>query len=176
MKKVLLFLILPHLLMAGLFAQEQDERLSGTFLKFKPRYAGTSVNSGFMFTSGYGSAFYVAPQVNFQLTPRFYLHSGISAVQYSLTPSQVEGTFRNRTQTGIYLYTAGTYLVNEKWSVNGSVMKNVTPQSAPPSRYSLPTEAMHVGVDYHVTPNVTIGAKIGYSKGDNSFNHTGFPY
>ncbi|MDR0814403.1 MAG: hypothetical protein LBN37_01480 [Bacteroidales bacterium] len=177
MKTKILFFVLPHLMMAGLFAQVQDERLSDSFSKFKPRYASTSVNSGFMFTPGYGSAFYVAPQFNFQLTPRFYLHTGISAVQYSLMPSQVDGTVRNRTQTGVYLYAAGTYLLNEKWSVNGSMMKSVTPKSAySQNRYNPPTKAMHVGVDYRITPSVTIGAKIGYSKGGDSFNHTRFPY
>jgi hypothetical protein len=177
MKTKILFFVLPQLMMAGLFAQVQDERISGGFSKFKPRYVGTSVNSGLMFTSGYGSAFYVAPQVNFQLTPRFFLHTGVSAVQYSLMPSQTDGAVSNRTQTNAFIYAAGTYWVSEKWSINGSMMKNITPKSTySQNRFSPPTEAMHVGVDYHITPSVIIGAKIGYSKGGDSFNHSRFPY
>jgi long-subunit fatty acid transport protein len=98
-------------------------------------------------------------------------------VQYSLMPSQVNETFRKRTMTDTYIYAAGTYLLNEKWSLNGSVMKSVTPKSVRTnSPLSPPTEAMHFGVDYRITPHVTVGAKIGYSNGSNTFKQSYFPY
>ena len=166
---------------AGLLAQEgeQPTNLKLQTSNFKPRYAGTSVDAGVMFMPHYGSAYYVAPKLRFQATPRLFVNTGISVVQYSLLPSQMkhEGS-PQRTATSTYIFAEGAYLLNERWSVNGSVMKNINP--APMRRttpYSVPTEAMHFGVDYKITPNVTVGARIGYSNGGRSNMHSPFyPY
>jgi hypothetical protein len=146
---------------------------------FKPRYAGMSVDAGVMFTPHCGSAFYVAPKLRFnfvegsavQATPRLFVNTGVSVVQYSVLPSQMkfDGLPQQRTATGTYIFIEGAYLLNERWSVNGSVMKNVTPEpmrQATP--YRVPNEAAHFGVDYKITPNVTVGARIGYSDGGRS--------
>ena len=163
---------------AGLWAQEEQQQ---PVPKFKPHYAGTSVNTGFMFTPHYGSAFYVAPKLNFQVTPRFFVNTGFSVVQYNLLPSQMksEGSGSlQRTATGTYIFAEGMYLLNERWSVNGSVMKDVSPspmRRATP--YHVPTEAVHFGVDYKITPNITVGARIGYSNGGRSSMYdTFYPY
>lgn len=139
--------------------------------KFKPRYAGASVDAGMMFTPGFGSAYYFAPKVSFQATPRLFLNAGIGVMQYSLMPSQINSDLSlNRTATSTYIFAEGMYLLSEKWSVNGSVMKDIG--SSGPLRqvspYCVPSEAMHFGVDYRITPNITIGARIGYSNGRRS--------
>ena len=176
MKKILLTLAYVCF-STSLFAQ--DERPQAP--KFKPHYAGTSVNTGFMWMPHFGSAFYVAPKLNFQATPRFFINTGISIVQYNLLPSQMKfesSGSPQRTATGAYIFAEGAYLLNERWSVNGSVMKEVAP--SPVRRmtpYSVPTEAMHFGVDYKITPNITVGARIGYSNGGRSNMHNPFyPY
>ena len=132
---------------------------------FKPRYAGTSVDVGYMIMPRYGSGFYVAPKFRFQATPRFFVNTGISVVQYNPLPSQMKRESpQQRTVTGAYIFVEGMYLLNERWSVNGSVMKNTTP--APMRRaspYRMPSEAAHFGVDFKVTPNITVGARVGYS-------------
>jgi hypothetical protein len=162
---------------ASLWAQTEEQQQAP---KFKPHYAGTSVDVGFMFMPHYGSAFYVAPKLRFQATPRLFVNTGISVVQYNLLPSQMknEGSSLQRTATGAYIFVEGMYLLNERWSVNGSVMKDVSPspmRRATP--YSVPTEAMHFGVDYKITPNITVGARIGYSNGTRSNVHSPFyPY
>ena len=173
---------------SGLWAQE-NEQTTNPFvsdnlfsetqnLKFKPRYAGTSLDAGFMFMPRYGSAFYVTPKLMFQATPRLFVNTGIGVVQYSLLPSQMkqESSPQQRTgPTGAFIFAEGMYLLNERWSVNGSVMKYVTPS---PMRgttpYSLPTQSMHFGVDYKITPNISVGARIGYSNGGSSNNF--YPY
>ena len=172
MKKVLLILGCVCY-SSGLFAQEEQRQEAP---KFKPRYAGTSVDAGVMFTPHYGSAYYVAPKLRFQATQRLFVNTGVSIVQYGLTPSQMkyEGASQ-RTATGAYIFAEGAYLLNERWSVNGSVMKNVTPapmQRATP--YRIPNEAAHFGVDYKVTPNITVGARVGYSNGGQSSSYNPF--
>ena len=165
MKHLILFLIIICF-STGLFAQEEQRQAS----KFKPRYAGTSVDAGVMFTPHYGSAFYVAPKFRFQATRRLFVNAGVSMMQYSLLPSQTKyESAPQRTATGAYIFAEGAYMLNERWSVNGSVMKNITPvpmQRATP--YHIPSEAAHFGVDYKITPNITVGARVGYSNGGRS--------
>ena len=175
MKKI--FLILAGTCFsAGLFAQEEQRQT----LKFKPRYAGTSVNTGLMWTPRYGSAFYVAPKLSFQATPRLFVNTGIGIVQYHLHPFQMkrEGSLQ-QTATGAYIFAEGMYLLNERWSVNGSVIKNTTPaplRQATPFR--MPDEAAHFGVDYRITPNITVGARVSYSGGGRSSMYAApfYPY
>ena len=151
---------------AGLLAQEDEQRQGA---KFKARYAGTSVDAGFMFMPNFGSGFYIAPKLRFQATPRLFVNTGIGVVQYQVLPSLIKsegvGSFQ-RTATSSYIFAEGMYLLNERWSVNGSVMKDVSPspmRRATP--YRVPTEAMQFGVDYKITPNITVGARVGYSSG-----------
>ena len=67
----------------GLIAQtEKQDNMQSP--KFKPRYAGTSIDAGFMFAPNYGSAYYVAPKLRFQTTPRLFVNTGITFVQYNL--------------------------------------------------------------------------------------------
>ena len=169
----------------GLFAQteKQDDGQSDLRLRsentgltittpsnFKPNYAGTSMDVGFMFTPKIGTGYYMAPKLRFQVTPRLFVNTGITVVQYNFMPSQKKFDTSDKwsgtspAHTSAYIFTEGVYLLNERWSVNGSAMKNVTPQ---PIRnltpYRIPNEAMHLGVDFKVTPNVTVGARVGYS-------------
>jgi len=176
MKRI--FLMLAGVcIFAGICAQESEPSFVHSApevrnSKFKPRYAGTSVDMGMMFMPKFGSAYYVAPKLQFQATPRLFVNTGISVVQYSLSPSQMKSegsTTLQRTATGTYIFAEGMYLLTERWSVNGSVMKDVSPshmRRATP--YSVPSEAMHFGVDYKITPNITVGARVGYSNGGRS--------
>ena len=175
MKKII-FILITVFSSAVLWAQEEEQFQAP---KFKPHYAGTSLDAGFMIMPHYGSGFYVAPKLRFQATTRLFINTGIGVVQYNLFPSQIksEGQLQ-RTATSAYIFAEGVYLLNERWSVNGSVMKDVSPspmRRATP--YRVPSEAVHFGVDYKITPNVTVGARIGYSNGGHSSRYDPFyPY
>jgi hypothetical protein len=181
MKQLVLFLTCVCF-SAGLLAQEgeQPKNLKPETSNFKPHYAGASVETGFMWMPRLGSAYYLAPKLTFQATPRLFVNTGISVVQYSLLPSQTkrEGSSLQRTATGAYIFAEGMYLLNERWSVNGSVMKNITPEPMRQANpYRTPNQAAHFGVDYKITPNITVGARIGYSSGGRSRMYDTFiPY
>ena len=178
MKKIV-FIMVCACFCAGIYAQAEEQQQTTTAPKFKSHYSGTSLDAGFMFMPQYGSAFYVAPKLRFQATPRLFVNAGIGVMQYTLLPSQIkpEGSIQ-RTATSAYIYVEGVYLLNERWSVNGSVMKDVSP--APlrkASPYRMPTESAHFGVDYKITPNITVGARIGYSNGSRRSSYDSFyPY
>lgn len=169
MKKIILILGSFCFLAAPLSAQYGESEQPVPVQKFKPRYAGTSVDAGVMFMPGFGSAFYVAPKISFQATPRLFLNAGAGMMQVGLLPSQNmfdSSSSIQRTATSAYIFAEGVYLLNERWSVNGSVMKEVSP--APVRRMNpncMPSEAGYFGVEYKVTPSITVGARVGYSKG-----------
>ena len=150
----------------GLIAQTEKQN-DVQSSKFKPKYAGTSIDAGFMLTPNYGSAYYVAPKLRFQTTPRLFVNTGITFVQYNLSPSQTRyesSPLQQSNATGAYFFTEGTYLLTERWSINGSAMKSITPQPARNATpYRIPNEAVHFGIDYKITPNITFGARVGYS-------------
>lgn len=163
--------------MVNISAQTDEmEPLQVVTQPVKSHYTGTSVEAGAMFSSAFGPAFFVTPKISFQLTPRFFLHTGIGMMQYSLTPSKYGDIFSpNRNATNVYLFAEGEYLLNEKVSIYGSVMKDVsTGPLRQVSPYVVPNEYLHFGVDYKLTPNITIGAQVRYSNG----GHNGFysPY
>jgi hypothetical protein len=169
MKKFLFLGYLFLLSIAGLSAQtaETGEKPFEA-KKFKPRYAGTSLDAGVMFTSGMGPAYYIVPKISFQTTPRLFLNAGVGMMQYGMTPRQsgLEYPFNRSTAVSTFVFAEGLYFLNEKWSINGSVMKEVG--SGPlreVSPYCVPKEAMHLGVQYNITPNISVGARIGYSNG-----------
>ena len=158
-----------------LFAQTDQEfsvpqSSTATQPKFKPRYAGTSIDAGFMFSPNLGSsAFYLAPKFSFQTTPRLFVNASVGIVQYNMPPLQMKydsraTSFQRTPPVGVYVLVEGAYLLTERWTLNSSIMKNTTPE---PFRnmtpYRLPNEAVHLGVDLKVTPNITVGARIGYS-------------
>ena len=187
----IIFSVICTCFFTGLWAQEVEQptghaigdaptsNLKPQTANFKPRYAGTSVDMGYMFMPRFGSGFYVAPKFRFQATPRLFVNTGISIVQYNLFPSPMKYTGSpQRTATGAYIFAEGMYLLNERWSVNGSVMKNVTPESVRRATpYHVPSEAAHFGVDYKITPNITVGARVGYSNGGRSSTYGPFyPY
>ena len=170
MKSILLILVCSVCFsVACLWAQTGDPSSVSQLPEFKSRYAGTTVDAGFMFMPSYGSGIYVAPKFSFQVAPRLFLSTGVSVVQYNLTPAQtVFEDSSPRTVTGAYVFVEGSYLLNERWSVNGSMMKNTTPEpvrNAMPYRLRMPNEAAHFGVNYQVTPNISVGARVGYSNG-----------
>ncbi|MDR1865087.1 MAG: hypothetical protein LBR08_05885 [Bacteroidales bacterium] len=169
MKKGILFFVLAGLPVTGLLAQEPGEREVFMPSKFRPRYAGVSLNTGVMFMPGLGSAYYVAPKIGFQTAPRLFLNAGVGFMQYSPAPSPLADRSNTRPVSSVYIFSEGMYLLNEKWSLNGSVMKNITPvQAGRQTPCGMPAEAMHFGIDCKLTPNITIGAKIGYSNGNNT--------
>ena len=167
--KIIRCLIVFASFSVGLYAQTEEP---ATQLRFKPRYAGASLNTGFMFMPNLGTGYFFAPKFSFQTTPRLFVNAGIGVVNYNLFPSHLSslqqtegrGLQQQNTVTGAYVFTEGVYFLNERWSINSSIMKNTTPESMRKNvPYRLPNEAAHLGIDFRITPNVTVGARVGYS-------------
>ena len=175
MNRIFLISFLFAFFSIGLFAQVEEESFASkstfaTQSKFKPRYAGTSIDAGFMFSPNVGgSAFYIAPKFSFQTTPRLFVNAGVGVIQYNLPPSQFKfedsgNSYQRTNPVGAYVFVEGAYLLSERWTLNSSMMKNTTPEPFRNiSPYRIPNEAVHFGVDFKVTPNISVGARIGYS-------------
>ena len=179
--KQTVFILICACFSVSLLAQELEEQQQIVPpLKFERRYAGTSVDAGFMFMPHYGSAFYLAPKLQFQVMPRLFVNTGISMIQYNLSPLQIKSEgLPKQNLIGTYIFAEGVYLLNERWSVNGSAMKNISPELLRRvTPYSIPSETVHFGVDYKVTPNISVGVRVGYSSSgeyNRMYNNPFFP-
>lgn len=139
------------------------------------------------FSFGKQSAFdnWYAPALTYNLTPKFQLTAGAIAF-YGKSPFQTglnnEGinTFPQSTGTGQYfVFAQGTYLVNSRLSLSGTLFKEVPNNQMNPNALSI----SHVDATYKISDAFSISAGCTVAKGYNSslmdgyngFNIPAFP-
>ncbi len=147
--------------------------------------AGIDVGMSYMFSSsGYsGPSFMFSPHLDYQLTDRISLTGGVmaergSALFYRYNGEHFEAEMLPMTQ--VFLYATGNYKLNENVTISSSVSKRImdvpnNEQVEHKSTYDV--SGMSVGVNYKLTPNITIGARISVESGRNALgNDLYFPY
>jgi len=129
--------------------------------------AGSSV-----WMSGHRNALfssYIAPEVRFHATPRFQLNTGIMFSQGFL-PGAAEGQngFQGNRFNSFTLFAEGRYLVSERLSFSGMVLKELDPGLDPRINTfyrNTGMQAVGMGVNYKLTENIHFGAQIRVSDG-----------
>ncbi len=144
---------------------------------------GTSFGTNFGGANYFGS--YVAPEVSYNLSPRFSLGVGArvssgfpigsSDPYYYGTPGLLSGNV-NRT----FVYVKGAYQVSENLRITGAVYKEMNVFNSQPQNYpgaNFDYEGVIMGVDYRVGKNMFIHGEIEFSNGSNPyrFNQNPFP-
>jgi len=115
--------------------------------------------------SGFGTYTYVAPFLNYRVTPRFRIDVGASYIQgfsnnYS---NELQGLGSNPSY--LSLFARGNYLVSEKLIISGAVYKTFDlnkPQTSDlnTQKRTLDNYGIMVGAEYKITENLTIGAQL----------------
>lgn len=134
-----------------------------------------SVGSSFLYSKNFGSGMssYVAPELSYNLTPRFRIHAGIMLLNsnvlvnryYLNEPSVVVKT---KPTTSALAYVAGSYLISDRFSVTGMVLRDMTnPQAYGRNGYNPSVQAMSLHLDYKISDNITIGAGMQMRQGSN---------
>lgn len=118
--------------------------------------------------SGLGTYTYVAPFLNYLVTPRFRIDVGASYIQgfsnnYS---NELQGFGRNPSY--LSLFARGNYLVSDKLIISGAVYKTFDlnkPQISDlnTQKRTLDNYGIMVGAEYKVTEHLTIGAQLSIS-------------
>ena len=185
--RLIAFLIfLPTLITLQATAQEKkQDSTQAKFLSAHKMNYGLEAGTMFNTTSGYGSSIstYVSPHLTYSLTSRFCISAGITilttsynnARPYFSYPSE---TTYNGTLTSAILYLNGSYQLNNRLILNGTVFKEFgisgdMKSNNPFSRE--PMQGFSMSADYKVTEHFHIQAGFGYSKGLDPYRNSMFP-
>ena len=125
--------------------------------------------------SGFGSYTYIAPFLNYRVTPRFRLDVGAVYTQGFNNYYSNEFQNFNGNNSNLSLFARGNYLVSDKLLISGAVYKtfdlNQTQTSDLNSqKRSLNNYGIMVGAEYKVTENLIIGAQLNFSDHNTNYN------
>jgi hypothetical protein len=138
-------------------------------------FAGTSFGSGEYFGT------YVSPEVSYRLSPKFTLSGGATIVNsfgnpyyYPMGEGSMSQPASNQTRT--LLFASGSYQLNKRLMISGTVYKEFSMFSHEPTstrNYSDEYQGMIMGVDYKVGKNIFIQGQIEIS--NNPYSRHGYP-
>jgi opacity protein-like surface antigen len=137
---------------------------------------GTSFGMGTYSSSSY----FIAPQMNYQISPKFKLNTGVVFVQSNLmlpntstlNLGQQSQMFEQKTSETL-VFANGDYQVNNKLTITGSVVKNFnSPASSKMQEngWRNSFQMMSMGFQYKITSNMSIGAEFKMVQSDNLYN------
>ncbi|GAB3823748.1 hypothetical protein [Hymenobacter jeollabukensis] len=135
-----------------------------------------SLNAGAMFAGRYGSATYLSPQANYQLTNRLQLFGGLTYLRTLPGAYQpaTEGGRRPNGWAGTNHYLiqgGGTYALSPRLFLTGSAWKDLTPTT--PGTLVNPYagfggnlgQGVNLRADYHVTEHFSVSGGVRVSQG-----------
>jgi hypothetical protein len=135
-----------------------------------------SVSVGTAFAGRYGSASYLSPTLNYQLSKRLqvfagglYLRTFTGAVALP-TDNGLALTPNYRGYNRYFVQGGGTYALSPRLSLTGTAWKDLTPLTAEGTRLN-PYAAGNLGqgvnlrASYHISENVSISGGVGVSRG-----------
>lgn len=180
---VLIFLISSVFQIDKVSAQvdstQLDPEIVADFLKQKKLSVNVEFGLYFSTSQGLGSGFgtYVAPQIGYQVSPRFRVSTGIKVFQsqgfngleYSTfyRPSPLYGN-----RFGSLVYVRGEYRLTDKLSISGTAYKQVdlfrlNAANQPNAEFDY--QGVIMGVDYQLGENFFIHGEVEFSNGYNRF-------
>ena len=133
------------------------------------------------FSNGKRSAFnnWIAPAITYDVTPKFNLSVGTIAMfgnpgYISNFSNESTTSLSQNTNKGHYfLYAQGAYLLNDRVTLRGTILKEIAPNQKNPQAIDFKS----VGVDFKISDNFSISADYMVSKGYNGSlmrNYNGF--
>lgn len=123
---------------------------------------------------------YIAPHLEFNLTPRFRVYTGMILMNNNFLNSapfttETTGAYNNRF-TNTLIYAEGQYQLNKRITVNSLVIKNIVnlnDQTGNPNlNYNF--NSMAVGMNYKISEGSSIGFQVQFNEGRTPFNNN--PY
>lgn len=110
---------------------------------------------------------WVAPEVKYQLTPKFNLKIGTVAMYGTMNNFQQylykeNSVSQSEKLAQYFFYAQGEYKVTDKFTLRGTTMKEFSENSLNPSPYSM----NHIGFDYKIKDNIMISADFLLAKGN----------
>ena len=137
-----------------------------------------SINMGgsFMTSPWYkGFSSWVAPEISYAVTPRFFVSGGVRVEQFfpsghTSLPAGGEQVVPGGPSTHLLLYGSGTYLIRPNFSVTGTIIKNldINKNLSPYGRsFNYVPDSYSLRFDYQLGHNIHLGAEFRYMNYDN---------
>jgi hypothetical protein len=183
MYRKIIITTLISLFLVNLYSQEKDETpVDSPKVNAKETAPDKldyhlSVGTTFITSKGFGSgsASYVTPELTYKFTPRFHLNVGVMVLQsnflvnrYSLMANEPSVVVKTKPSTNFLAFVSGDYLINDKLMVSGTLVKDLSGSGGNNSAYGNNNfQSMSVHLDYKLTKNITIGAGMHMSNGNN---------
>ncbi|UYZ60738.1 hypothetical protein [Hymenobacter latericus] len=169
------------LLSAGaIMAQDVQEAPS---LGLRTPLVSYNLQAGASFAGRYGSATYLSPQANFQVSNRLTLFAGGTFMRFmpgaAHYPATTEGgapraSLRNGTNRYL-LYGGGTYALSPRLALTGSAWKDLTPGLPnlgaavnPYSGFGNLGQGVNLRADYKLTENISVSGGVRVVQGASS--------
>lgn len=143
-----------------------------------------NISLGTSFSTGgfYGNAIrsWVAPEINYRVSNKLDLRFGVVATNNYMTNTDVlygtnEGVNKSSSWGSYLVYAGGTYYVNEKLTISGTIMKNFdqSPDWIGVSPYSNNDfESASMSFSYKISDSFHIGADIRINRGGNPYMYS----
>jgi hypothetical protein len=158
----------------GINAKSQSQNFAPSFNNQRVHY---SLNLGTSYIGGLGTFTTIAPDINYQLTPKLNMEVGGMFVSGYGNFSQI-GAVGNGSQSSIIhstnqslIYAKGQYYLSNRLTITGSLFKtmnNAASQQVNP--YFMDYKGMNIGLDYKISQHMSFGAQFNMSNGNNLFN------
>lgn len=140
---------------------------------------GLSAGTSFVYSknSGGGMSTFVAPELTYKLTPRVHLNVGVMLLnsnlvynRYRMMDDEPSVVVRTKPAFSTLAYVSGDYLINDRLTVSGMLMRDLSGTSRFGS-YTPSIQAMSLHLDYKITDHMSIGAGVHMRQG----NYLGYP-
>lgn len=149
---------------------------------------GLEAGTSYQFSPGYfhGPGYYIAPNLNYKVSPKFLLTAGVRLGYSALYPLAEESNSEHDMlpMTRMFLYARGSYLLSERLRFSGTVyhIKNDIPyRNKDQNKIDYNYQGMSMGVDYEIIPGLSVGVHVSFQNGnhliyDNLYNGYYSPY
>ena len=110
----------------------------------------------------YGPSYFIAPSLSYRVSPRFSLSAGLGfeySSLYTIYDTPEEGNTL-LPMTRYFLYTRGSYFLNERIMLSGGVYKSVNfvpSLTQYQQSYSSNYQGVDLGIQYQISRNISVG-------------------
>ena len=182
---ILAFLTMPLFSQSGDSGQDQIDSLSA--YSVDPAYSrlpekdnnkklNVNVNMGTSVAVSHGkfySGYYMAPDFNYQVSPRLNVRVGVVYMNATIPPLSISEnqSYTFPTVNNISVFTEGRYSVNSRLSVSGSAYKqvNTNVHAVNPKAFDFNMQGVSVGFDYKLSEGIHVGAQFNFQNNTNPY-------
>ena len=143
---------------------KKDKPAQAFVLKEERLKTHVEIGTSFLYSpqNFYGPSYFIAPSLSYLVTPRFSLSAGLGIDYASLYPiydTPDEGNVL-LPMTRYFLYTRGSYFINERILLSGAFYKsvnNIPPLSQNSQSLNFTYQGIDLGIQYQISENFSIG-------------------